>query len=278
MNDFQYLQTASGTDVGRIRERNEDAIFSSPAHGFFCVADGVGGGEAGHVASAAMVDALEKLFEDFTADPSIASSTSGKSRLLRRTTNQVSQWIRGEAVANGFRSTGTTVVMMLFDVDDPGKAIGLHAGDSCIYRLRNGELEQVTRNHSYAEISGIDPAHLPPHMKGVITRAVGVSEEVDLEETEIDVASEDLFLICSDGLYGMISDHHMVEIVSHANSVDDGVRNLIHAANAAGGRDNISVILVRANELPGRADLEDADDDEPDFSETQDLSFPESGD
>jgi serine/threonine protein phosphatase PrpC len=243
---FSHLQSAALTDIGQRRAANEDAVLVLPEEGVFVVADGIGGSAGGAGSSSAVVDAVGKLFEDLP-EPGLIRTAAGKSRLIRHNVNLVSQYIRAKSDELGFRHAGTTAIVLMFDAENPDHAVTLHAGDSPAYRYRDQAIQQVTRDHTYAaELPREDLDKLPARMRGIITRAVGVKGAVDLEETRVDVRPGDLFLLFSDGVTNMISDGGIVDLIEEhrATGMDVLAEAIVAAANAAGGLDNISVVLI----------------------------------
>jgi protein phosphatase len=242
-----YLEYAGMSDIGQRREANEDAYICMPAQGVFCVADGIGGADAGALASRTLVEGLQKHGAAFTLDHNHA--LHARARLIQEIINDVSSDIKSMADNMGFTGTGTTAAILVFDEVHKDKAQILHAGDSSVYLYRDDSLQRLNRLHSLAEsktFQGTGP--LPEFMKGMITRAVGVRNTVELEQTYVEVRPGDLFLICSDGLDGMIS-HQDIHRLLHDyrnDSLETQVQVLVDAANDSGGKDNITVILVRA--------------------------------
>ncbi len=252
-NGFTYLASAELTDVGRRRKNNEDAVLRLPAQGVFCVADGMGGVQGGEVASKATVDALRQTFTD-SPDAPYAVTATASARLIARSLNRASQWIKVHSEERGLAGAGSTVVAIAFDQVNPSTALILHAGDSRAYRLRADKLVQLSADHSVAAAAGLpDDKDLPAMFRGVITRAVGLENTVTLEETPTDVQAGDLFLLCSDGLSKMVSDKHLQKLLH--KHLGDGphalAQILVDEALKAGGEDNVSVVLVRvAQTLP----------------------------
>lgn len=236
---------AERTDTGKHRHVNEDATLCISGKGVFCVADGVGGAEAGHKASQLVVD---HLAEAFTGPTQTALPLATMTETATTALNTASKAILEMANERGYRGTASTVVALLLTPDAPDQGAVLHAGDSCLYRIREERIEQMTQNHTYAEMLGYtNPMEVPARMRGVITRAVGVHETVELEMTHVDVQPDDILLLCSDGLYGMVSRNGINHIIREHQSgpLPSMADALIDAANHGGGRDNISVVLVR---------------------------------
>lgn len=256
-----HLNSAALSDVGRMRNNNEDAVLRLPKHGVFCVADGMGGAEGGERASQAVIEALGEEF--------LCLGTAGspltckqKSRLVRKALNRASARIREEMDAKGGGSAGSTAVVLIFDDTSSGRALSLHAGDSRLYRLRSEALAQLTRDHSVAAaINARNEKEVPAMFRGMITRAVGVKTSVHLEKTAVNVKQGDLLLLCSDGLTRMLPDKRIESVLNdcaHAG-LENTARRLIDEANCAGGHDNISVALISIGVF-GDDELETEDD------------------
>ncbi len=257
---FEYLESADASDVGRRRRRNEDSVARIHAQGVFCVADGMGGEDSGDVASQATVREVTEAMNGLT-DPSVRASAEKKGQALDRALHDASEWIRKRAEDQGRGISGSTVVALAFDAFAPVRAVAVHAGDSRIYRLRKNALTQITRDHSMAEESGLSKKQLPKMFRGMVTRAVGISENLQLAHTDVDVREGDLFLLCSDGLTGMLSDRKIRRrlLKDERAPLDDLVVDLVADANHAGGEDNISVILVRVGAFPPPPATEEAE-------------------
>jgi len=128
-------------------------------------------------------------------------------------------------------------------------AVALHAGDRRGYQFRDKQLTQLTEDHSLAGQLGVDEQNLPYRMQGVITRAVGIQQHVELEETEVAVAAGDVYLICSDGLTRMVKDERLTEmLIEGADDLNETAKQMVDEANEKGGFDNISLILVRVGD------------------------------
>lgn len=243
---FAHLRSAAQTDTGRRRFRNEDAVLLLPQHGLFCVADGMGGAYGGEMASRTAVDTLRRQCPYAFPAPTCAS-LAGRVATVREVLDKANRLIQKRAEDVGAKGSGTTVVTIVFDPRQKRKAVVLHAGDSRAYRLRKGRLERLTVDHSVASAVGLDSDEaLPAMFRGMITRAIGLGDRACLDETPVDAAAGDLFLLCSDGLTRMLRDDAVAELLedwSHAD-LDETAEALVEAANAAGGEDNISVLLV----------------------------------
>jgi len=240
------LSVAAATDVGCKRKNNEDSLLSLPECGLFCVADGMGGAREGQVASKAVTDALAQAFS--TPD-AISLDLPAKVRLVRDTINQTNIWIRKRIEERGFAQMGSTVVLGLFDDKNLSTGIVLHAGDSRMYRYRGRAIKQLITDHTLvAELGAKDEKALPAQFRGVVTKAVGLGDEVSLDETPFDILPGDLFLICSDGLTRMIPDKQLQKLLrqNEALNINALAQILVDEAKKAGGDDNITVIIVRS--------------------------------
>jgi serine/threonine protein phosphatase PrpC len=236
---LRIIEQAGRTDVGRQRSANEDSLAMRPP--LFAVADGMGGAKAGEVASAVAVEAVEAAQE--SGEPAEAQLASIVRKANRR--------IYDLAVADeSRRGMGTTLTLAKLHGDEVSLA---HVGDSRAYRLRAGELEQLTHDHSLVaelERSGqITPEAAERHpQRSIITRALGPEPDVEVDTYTLTGREGDLFLICSDGLTSMISDDEVRSILRSAGSLDEAAEELVRAANQSGGKDNITVILFRLGE------------------------------
>jgi serine/threonine protein phosphatase PrpC len=253
---FPHLVTAEVTDRGLHRARNEDAIIRLPGSGVFCVADGIGGSQGGHEASAITVQALLDVFSRADLDQS-SNNFDIRKRLVREAMNQACQSIRRHCLTAGYRESGTTAVTMLFDREDVTRAAILHAGDSRAYRYRDGRLCRLTRDHTLAVEAGWPEQDAWVFgMRTIVTRAVGVRPAVDLDETPVDVVPGDVFLLCTDGLTRMLHDRLIADIMLRhgIHDLESTAQALVAQANKAGGKDNITVLLVRVDEAANVAE------------------------
>jgi PPM family protein phosphatase len=227
-------RSAARSDPGRKRLRNEDAYVCEPP--LFAVADGMGGAQAGELASNLAAAALRERPADAFSEERVAD-------LLREANRRVYERASEDAAASGM---GTTVTAALVEGD---RVVIGHVGDSRAYLIRDGELVQVTDDHSLvAELvrSGrLSPEEADSHpQRSVITRALGTDPEVDVDTFSIDAQPGDLFLICSDGLSSMVRNSTILEVAErHRDDLDAAARALLGAANRGGGEDNITVVL-----------------------------------
>jgi len=251
------ITTASVSDVGQVRTRNEDFCDEfSHASGFrlLVVADGMGGHRAGETASRVAVEAIGEVFAGFEG-PLEAPPEEMLELALLTANRRVYQMAVGEPELRGM---GTTAVALLLG---PG-ALGwvAHIGDSRAYRYREGQLEPLTADHSVVgemERRGLitaEEAAVHPR-RNEILRCVGVQAEVQADITKIDVRVGDRYLLCSDGLSGLVSDQHIAAVVAEGEPTE-AARQLVEAANRNGGHDNVTVQIANI-QLPGEAE-EDA--------------------
>jgi PPM family protein phosphatase len=231
------------TDTGRQRRGNEDAYFArSP---LFAVADGMGGAQAGEVASHLAVEVLEQgLPEGGGSVEERMRSRVAEANTAINERSQSDQQLAG---------MGTTLTMAYVGEDEVHV---VHVGDSRMYRLRDGTFERLTDDHTLVEElvrSGkLTPEEADHHpQRSIITRALGPEAGVEADSFTWPARAGDAYLICSDGLTGMISEEQVGELLARAPSLAAAGRALIDAANAAGGRDNITVVLFRLEEVHG---------------------------
>ena len=247
------LTFAGLSDKGRLRENNQDAWFADPRQGLFIVSDGMGGHAGGEVASNIVVQALPPLldykFQDLTK-PTATDAAHLLVAAIRELSEQVLTESRNHPTLAGM---GATLVLCL--VMGQQVVIG-HLGDSRAYLLRNHELQRLTRDHSIVQIlldSGeIDEKEAATHpARGQITRAVGMPG-VALPDTQImDMVSGDKLLLCCDGLTDMLTDQKITRILSNSDTPEAACRYLVDAANQAGGRDNITTVVLNWTEPRG---------------------------
>ena len=228
------------TDTGRQRRANEDAMLSHAP--LFVVADGMGGAQAGEVASQAAVSA----FEEGLPDGPLAETLPARIQIANRV---IHDQARSDPSYSGM---GTTITAAAIDPGSETVTIG-HVGDSRAYRIRDGIIQRLTRDHSLVEEmrrrGQLTEAQAEEHpQRSIITRALGPEPEVDVDVQEVATAPGDLFLLCSDGLTSMLDDDRIRRIVNEADSLDDATRDLVEAANLAGGRDNITVVLFQVED------------------------------
>jgi protein phosphatase len=236
---LHIVEHVGRTDVGRQRSVNEDSLVLAPP--FFAVADGMGGAKAGEVASAMAAETFEG--EADSGEPAEAQLT----RILREANRRIYDLAVSD---DSHRGMGTTVTAAKVT----GNEVSLgHVGDSRAYRLRDGELEQLTRDHSLVaelERSGqITPEAAEHHpQRSIITRALGPEGEVAVDHHTWPARDGDVFLICSDGLTSMVEDDVIREVVERRrDDLDAAARELVEKANRSGGEDNITVVFFEVD-------------------------------
>lgn len=268
---FDY---ALKTHPGLVRPLNEDAIGADPQSGLFVLADGLGGYNAGEIASTMAVSTLlSRLAGALAAAAEQGEPFDPRDALHTALVDMNSGIFRAALNSAAFEGMATTVVVAWLLGDRLWVA---HTGDSRLYRMRDGELAQITRDHSFSQElldAGMvteDEARLLP-AKNLVTRALGASPEIEPEIHDYDVASGDVLLLCSDGLTEMVMHAEIGRIVKNQlPDITEAARRLVDMANQAGGRDNTSVVLVQVNAagvaqaLNGSADPPPDSHNEPD--------------
>lgn len=241
------------TDVGRKRRHNEDAYLLDKERGLFVVADGMGGHAAGEVASRITVESIQEYIAateeehesswPFGFNSRVSLEGNRLTTAVEKANEKVMRAVQNRPELKGM---GTTVVAALFDAD---RATLVHVGDSRAYLFRDGELRRLTDDHSWVQeqvnagILSEDEAKSHP-LKNVVTRALGGAAHVSVDLIEVPVRPGDRFLLCSDGLTGMVSDEDLFASFRPSEDLEKTVRQLIDAANDHGGVDNVTAILV----------------------------------
>ncbi len=242
---LKVADLAFRTDTGRQRNANEDSFFARAP--VFLVADGMGGAQAGEVASKTAADAFERDLPDGAPE-----------KILRETIESANREIHELARSDPSRAgMGTTITAAMFNAATDEVAIG-HVGDSRAYRLRGGKLELLTRDHSLVEEmrrkGQITDAQAEDHpQRSIITRALGPEAEVEVDVQTVSALPGDVFLLCSDGLTTMIGERRIEGLLSDAPSLDAAVRALVDDANREGGRDNITAVAFRLDDAAAPA-------------------------
>jgi serine/threonine protein phosphatase PrpC len=243
------LEFFSVTDTGRARRNNEDSVAVDEAGRIAVLADGMGGYNAGEVASGMASERVKGELGQRLKGLGPTPNESEMKTALLDAVDSANREVYDAAMSHPeYAGMGTTLVVAVYR----GERLWLgHIGDSRGYRFRNGHLEQLTRDHSLlqeqidAGLITAEQAAYSMH-KNLVTRAVGVDELVDLEIHDYPVEPGDLLLMCSDGLSDMLSDEQIEQLLRTNDSLPAAGTMLVQAANAAGGRDNIAVVLARA--------------------------------
>jgi protein phosphatase len=249
------VEVAGETNVGMKRTHNEDSYSIFKEEKLFIVCDGMGGHASGEIASQMAAETLRNFFKDTREDMEL----TWPYKMDRSKRYQENRLITGIKLANlriheaakkeaKYHGMGTTLVSVFFVEEGIYFA---HVGDSRIYRIRDNLIEQVTEDHSllndYIKMKKLSPEEIEnfPH-KNVIVRALGMKDSVNVDTFFEKPQPGDLYLLCSDGLSGELSDPEMLDIVNRSSEdLQTGCHQLIDAANNAGGQDNITVVLVR---------------------------------
>jgi PPM family protein phosphatase len=246
------------SDVGRQRELNEDHLLIQPKLSLFAVADGMGGHSAGDVASKLTAVSLCNFFEATLSDPGAvdladSSDLAPEARRLiagiRKANRDVFEISSTFAEHKGMGSTIVAVHV------SHGNIHIAHVGDSRCYRIRDGEIKQMTRDHSLINDAlelkpDLTPQELARLPKNVITRALGMASTVKVDVQSHPALHDDIYLLCSDGLTGMVNTTQILEVLDVTEDLKEACELLIAMANEAGGTDNISALLIRIEPVP----------------------------
>ncbi|MBN8466102.1 Stp1/IreP family PP2C-type Ser/Thr phosphatase [Corallococcus exiguus] len=248
------IEVAGSTHVGMKRNHNEDNYLVLPEENLMVVADGMGGHSSGEIASRIAVDELGEFFRLTSKDQDATwpfkmdkQRNYDENRLATGIKLANARIFERATVDTKYKGMGTTIVSVHFA--ENGVYVG-HVGDSRVYFFRGGMLQQVTEDHSllndYLKAKKLTPEEIEnfPH-KNVIVRALGMKEQVQVDVTRVDPLENDVFLLCSDGLSGMITDAQMQDILQRTPELEKACGQLIDLANAAGGNDNVTCVLAR---------------------------------
>ena len=254
------------TDVGLNREHNEDSIGWDAEMGLILLADGMGGHNAGEVASELAVTTIRDALHDVLTPEIVAADVVNFADAVREAVVYANEEIHEQAHERvDYAGMGTTLVLTLFH---NGKVTYAHVGDSRIYRFRHNELVQITSDHSLVQ-EMVDSGYLSEEEallstnRNLITRALGIAPMVDVDIHTEDVENDDIYLLCSDGLTDLVEESDIVDILTqYQPNLGVAAQALVDMANERGGNDNISVILVTFHEA---------------YSDQHGLSLSESG-
>ena len=249
---------AVGSDPGLRRSSNEDSFRTRPDLGLFIVADGMGGHVAGEVASRVAVEAIEIFIQEtagadknrtwpFPFEPALSLEANRLKAAFRLANRRI-----GSAIAdsNDLRGMATTASAILAA---PDAVCVAHVGDSRVYVLRNSSLQQLTHDHSWVEeqvrAGTLTPTAARQHpWRNVVTRALSGGEDPEVDVTEVKASGGERYLLCSDGLFAVVGDDRIASILAdRAAPLDQVSARLIAAANAAGGPDNITALVLEVN-------------------------------
>lgn len=254
------IEAFGGTDVGRRRKLNEDSFLVDPKTHLYAVCDGMGGHNAGEVASKMAIEALDSFIQrshlekEITWPYGLDANLSFAGNRLKTAIKLANRKVfRAADNREDYTGMGTTIVAGLVSVEEKMLTVG-SAGDSRCYIFRDGTLKQLTRDDSWVSAAWaegiLSSEEIERHpLKNVITKAVGAKESIEIDVVEHAFKAGDLALICSDGLHSMINDEAIRGVLAASSSSLERVsERLIAAANDAGGRDNVSVVLLRYTE------------------------------
>ena len=223
---FRKYDSEAVSDVGLARQDNQDAVCVDSSKHVFCVADGMGGGAAGGLASRILCEEVNRYKFDWQ---SLAAAAGVVDAAVRRANAR----IRQIAAEKGYSTMGTTMAILLFNPNDPSQVAIGHVGDSRVYRRRSAKLQAMTRDHRKSAFS-----HL-------LTRAVGAADEVEVEWTQASVWKGDCWLVCTDGVHDMLPDSTINGILSRGGSASSIAKRISDAVRRAGARDNFTFCVVR---------------------------------
>jgi protein phosphatase len=247
------IESAGLTDIGRKRQRNEDALLVDDNLKLYVVADGMGGHRAGNVASKLVVDTLSDFMRHPTGDDSEPPSNETDTTLSSEANRLLSgiqlsnRAVHDLAKSNDeYQGMGSTVSLLYFNQQT---LIAANVGDSPIYLIHKDHIEQISVPHTVkAEHAAIDPEgaeRLGHQFKHILTRAIGSNATVDASVCEIQYFNDDVLVLCSDGLSDRVTPQEILETVKHAESCAAVCRSLVDLANDRGGHDNITVIVLK---------------------------------
>jgi len=254
-----YKVVACGlSDIGLVRQNNEDVWAQLPDIGFYVLADGMGGHQAGEVAAREAVNALCRVLSKKLGPAKEEAALSEIKELLRRAIVHVNGLVYKMGRARqDLRGMGTTLCCLLFHSKG---LIFAHVGDSRIYRFRGKKLEQLTKDHSLlrelVDQGQIDEQQATDFLyKNIITKAIGTEPKVDPSVDSREMRNNDVYLMCSDGLSDLLTCREIETTLQHSPTLCDAAENLVALANEKGGRDNITVVIVKVEGLHERKDL-----------------------
>jgi serine/threonine protein phosphatase PrpC len=255
---MMMYEICTQTDQGRVRKNNEDALAFDAQTGLCLLADGMGGYNAGEIASGMAVSFIQQELRPWLLQAGNQASARELRRTMQACVENANHSIFSAACSNpDYEGMGTTLVAGVFQ---EGRLVLGHIGDSRCYRLRDQAFQQITKDHSLLQ-EQIDAGLITPEQaltaphRNLITRALGVEDSVRVEINEHRVELGDVYLMCSDGLSDMVRDAAMAAILGGAGTLPQKALKLVAAANECGGRDNISVVLVHATEDTSRRGL-----------------------
>ena len=241
------IESAVCSERGLVRPDNQDSFFKSDEQMVYCVADGMGGGEGGAKASSIVAECVRKAVESHKGD------YGERVKSVADAIREANAEIRAYAQKMNYRQMATTATVLMSDPDDATEAVIGYVGDSRVYRFRDGHLAQVTRDHTLAEeLKRMARLNIPIGVDGrasrlshVLTRAVGIEDEVTLDWRRIDLREGDTVIISSDGLYDVLPDDEIRRLLSEGGTPEAVVRRLSDSIVQGGAIDNYTIILLK---------------------------------
>jgi protein phosphatase len=229
------LRWGAATDVGRVRTNNEDALFTSDR--LFAVADGMGGHQGGEVASTVALSTLDERFTEPSTEGLVAAARIANEAVFERAADDPE-----------LRGMGTTLVAIA-PIADSDALAWINVGDSRLYLLRDGALTQISEDHSLVQeavrAGDLTPEEALVHpQRNIVTRALGIDPEVDVDGDQVDSFAGDRYVLCSDGLYEFVDDDRIAATLRRLDDPTEASSELVRLANEGGGRDNITVVVV----------------------------------
>lgn len=248
MDMSTVLEIVASSNPGMVRTNNEDAVMANSMRGFVVLADGMGGYNAGEIASGMATTFIKSELGRWLSQAGRHANAKEVRRAMEICVDNANRSIFNAANSNPhYSGMGTTLVLGVFQ---DGRLMLGHIGDSRCYRLRGADFSQITKDHSLLQ-EQMDAGLITPEQaatstnKNLVTRALGVEDAVLLEVNEYRVEPGDIYLLCSDGLSDMVDDSSIAEMLGREGSLDERAGILVAAANANGGRDNISVLVAQ---------------------------------
>jgi protein phosphatase len=249
------VQIVAKTDVGLVRKRNEDFFLVVPGCDLVVLCDGMGGHPGGDLASRMAAEEVERIVASGGESEFELGALSEVAALepfadLLRSVFAADRRLRSYGEKHPqYQGMGTTLAALQ---EHSGVVCAVHVGDSRIYRFRDGQLEQITQDHSYVASLPESARASFAGIRNILTRAVGVGDDFEVDFSLAAADPADLFLLCTDGLHNFVDEEHVVEVLSNGDNRDAAVTALIEAAKRGGGGDNITVALAWVDKGPGR--------------------------
>jgi len=223
-NELPPISSVYVSEIGLVRNDNQDCVMVSPRRGVFCVADGIGGRDGGAIASSIVCSELKSF--DIPSTLSLARRISALQATLSRANNSIFEY----AAAHSLPGMGTTAAVLFIDPDDRSRAAAVYVGDSRIYRIRSGMAMQLTRDHKAFGTNSL-------------CRAVGTQPNVKCDVNEIDARPGDRFIVCTDGLYGVVPTAR-IAVLTSGGTIESAAERLANDVIRAGAPDNFSFVIV----------------------------------